>query len=162
MNTHALQKATAAAAMVTAALAIAPAFGQYTGSGAPPYSQQPTTPPTTPDYQMPNKMVQPQAGTRPDSDMTRQGHMGGVSLNTLDNPQQKLTNATVDDSRGATIGTVTNVQTASSGKVQKVEVSLTSGNKTVAIPARDLRFDSSSNTLNARMTRLQIENLPSV
>ena len=102
--------------------------------------------------------MQPQAGT-----MVPQGSMQktGVSVNTLDNAPQKLANATVEDSSGAAVGKVARVQTSASGTVRKVDVSLTDSSKTVAIPATYLRFNTDKNTLNANLSRSEIDNLPS-
>ena len=62
---------------------------------------------------------------------------------------------------GATVGTVTRVETGSSGNVRKVKVSLSSNNKIVAIPANYLRFNTDKDTLKASLTRSELNNLPS-
>ncbi len=151
MKTSALWLTAAAAATM---LALAPASAQY--SGAPGSA----APPQTPSYDTPNRTMQPQAGV-PQSGGIASIQSTGVALNTLDNAPQKLSSAKVQDATGATVGTVTRVQTNSSGNVRKVEVSLTSDNKIVAIPANYLRFNTDRDTLNVSMTRSELNKLPS-
>jgi len=85
----------------------------------------------------------------------------GVPLNAVHDASKAISNASVEDSMGATVGKVASVTTWKSGRVRAVKVSLTSPNKTVAIPAADLRFDKSSDTLDARLSRTAIDRLPS-
>lgn len=140
--------------MAAAAIALVPASAQY--AGAPNGMPSPTT---TPDYNMPNHAMPPQAGV-PQSGGIASVQTTGVALNTLDNAPQKLARAKVEDATGAAVGTVTRVQTGSSGNVRKVEVSLTSNNKIVAIPANYLRFNTDKDTLKANLTRSELNNLP--
>lgn len=146
--------AAAAAAMV----ALAPASAQY--SGAPGSGASPAVPPQTPSYDVPNRAMPPEANV-PQSGGITSIQTTGVALNTLDNAPQKLANAKVEDATGATVGSVSRVETSSSGNVQKVEVPLTTNNKIVAIPANYLRFNTDKETLKASLTRSELNSLPS-
>jgi hypothetical protein len=95
------------------------------------------------------------------SGMQSDTHMHTVMLRAVTNPKETLANASVDDSAGSTIGHVQSVETYKSGHARAVLVSLTSDSKTVAIPQRDLRFDKSTDTLDAKLTKSQIEALSS-
>ncbi|HTQ14576.1 MAG TPA: hypothetical protein VMH86_11935 [Rhizomicrobium sp.] len=85
-----------------------------------------------------------------------------VSLSAVSNPATTIANAAVDDSTGQQVGQVQKVKTNSKGKPTAVEVSLTSGAKTVSIRASKLKFDQSSNLLKADMSYSQIQALPAV
>jgi len=93
--------------------------------------------------------------------MQSSSHVHGVMLRTVKDPKQALANDSVDDSSGTAIGHVQSVETYKSGHARAIMVSLSDGNKTVAIPQRDLRFDKSTNTLDAKLTKSQIEALSS-
>jgi hypothetical protein len=156
MKKQAMWLGAAAAAAFAAALTLAPASAAGNG-----YNGMNSGSPDT----MPSSYGTPSNGNMSNSPMqntTKSEHTKGVSLSSLPNAKQQISNASVEDSSGATIGTVSDVKTTSSGHVRKVQVNLTSSNKTVAIPASDLRFDRNSNTLDARLTRTQIEKLPSI
>ncbi len=98
------------------------------------------------------------AGT---SSMQPAKHGKEILLRRVKDPKQTLAAASVDDSSGDAVGHVQSIETFRNGHARAVMVSLTDGNKTVAIPARDLRYDKSSNTIDARLTKSQIQALSS-
>lgn len=81
-------------------------------------------------------------------------------VTSLSDAQTKLASATVKDSQGNAVGRVQSVQTSTGGMVQAVKVALTSGKRTVAIPASSLNYDSSNGTVQASMTKTEIDSLP--
>lgn len=81
-----------------------------------------------------------------------------VALNTVTNPETTLANATLQDSQGASLGTVKNVKVGSNG--QASEVNFDVGGKVVAIKANKLKFQQSNKILVTTMTKAQINALP--
>jgi hypothetical protein len=88
----------------------------------------------------------------------------GVALTRISNPRQTLSSVTVQDSSGQTVGMVQAVETAPSGKPKAVDITLASGSggKIVRIKASKLRYQSSSNLLQAKLTQPQIDALPTL
>jgi len=88
-------------------------------------------------------------------------HPTGMMLGRVKDPKQTLSKASVDDASGTEVGQVQSVTTFRSGRARSIMVSLSGQNKTVAIPARDLRYVKSTNTLDAKLTETQIDGLAS-
>jgi len=87
----------------------------------------------------------------------------GEPLSQVQNAKQTLSSATLQDSSGQQVGTVSNVATNASGKPTAVDVSITTSvgqPKTVTIKATQLKYDASSNTLMTPMTADEISQLP--
>ena len=83
----------------------------------------------------------------------------GQPLSQLSDAKSKISAAFVDDSSGTDVGLVKAVQTSADGKIDSVTVTLDSNNKTAKIPAKDLRFDSATNTLNATLSESRIDKM---
>jgi hypothetical protein len=128
----------ATAAMLSATLAFA---------GAQALAQTPNYTPGAQDSQMTNQQSS-QMGAQP------------TPVTSLSDAKSKLASKSVKDSQGAAIGEVKSVEMDSSGQPQTVRVSLTKNKRTVAIPASSLNYDSTSGTIQASMSKTEIESLP--
>jgi hypothetical protein len=87
----------------------------------------------------------------------------GVALNTVQNPEQKLSAAKVQSSAGTSIGTVQHVSKDTSGTPDKVEVKLDQGlgmgSRSVWIKADQLRYQPDSNALTTDLTPEQLSTM---
>jgi PRC-barrel domain protein len=84
-------------------------------------------------------------------------------LSRLGDPEQELAADWVIDSSGQRVGKVEAVETNAKGRARSVEIALNTergaaaAGKLVIIPARDLRYDSGSNSVLAELSQSQIE-----
>jgi hypothetical protein len=87
-----------------------------------------------------------------------------LSLTEVQNPQDTLAKASVQDNQGNAIGPVHDVTLGSNGKPTAVNVDvgtfLGTGSKVVAIKANKLKFQQDRNILVTTMTKDQIKALP--
>jgi len=165
-----------AAAAAALMLAAAPGFAQTSSSPSPssppPYSSSSPSSQGAPsgtdtmqqNQQYPSGTPSGTSGTAGSASSSATNTASTVPLSQVQNPSTALASAQVQDSAGQNVGQVQKVETGASGKVSKVDVTLstsTASGKTVAIPAHDLRFDQSGNILKARLTQSEIEKLQS-
>jgi hypothetical protein len=89
-----------------------------------------------------------------------------VALNKLDMPEQKLSNAKIEDRTGVSVGEVHDVVLGKAGKPTALHVDvggfLGIGERMVAIPASRFTWLPDKNILVANMTKKQIESLKEV
>lgn len=81
-----------------------------------------------------------------------------VALSTVTNPETTLANATLQDSQGASLGTVKNVKVGSNGHAREVNFDV--GGKVVAIKANKLKFQQTNKILITTMTKQEVDKLP--
>jgi sporulation protein YlmC with PRC-barrel domain len=97
---------------------------------------------------------------------TKQELKSAVALNKLDMPEQKLSNAKIEDRTGASVGEVHDVVLSKTGKPTALHVDvggfLGIGERMVAIPASRFSWLPDKNILVANMTKKQIESLKQV
>lgn len=102
-------------------------------------------------------------GAMPAPSTTGPAASGGVALNTVQNPEQKLSSAKVESSAGKSIGTVQHVSKDTSGTPDKVEVKLDQGlgmgSRSVWIKADQLRYQPDSNALTTDLTPEQLSTM---
>ncbi|HVZ90507.1 MAG TPA: hypothetical protein VG843_02560 [Rhizomicrobium sp.] len=153
-----VQRATAATFAATLMLAAAPVLAQpptYTQSGQSQQSTQPY-PATQPGQSSQSGQYNPAPGS---SSMSSPSSTSGTSVASLTNAKSKLASATVTDSQGQSVGHVKSVKTGAGGTPQQVRIALASNNQTVTIPADQLTYDSSSGTVQAQMSKDQIDSM---
>jgi sporulation protein YlmC with PRC-barrel domain len=87
-------------------------------------------------------------------------------LTGVTNPKDTLTKAKVEDTKGASVGTVDEVMFDKKGKPSSLKVDVGSflgvGGKDVAMKASAFKFDSDRKVLVTSMTKTQIKKLPEV
>ena len=89
-----------------------------------------------------------------------------VPLDRIPDAKQALKSATVRDEDGNSIGSVRDVETAPDGQPDAIRISVGGvwgvNTKTVAVDAREFRYERARNELTADLSKGQIESLPSV
>lgn len=102
-------------------------------------------------------VAQPAASAQPKASTT-------VALDTVQNPKQALSSATVKNSSGQPIGQVKKVVVGSDGKPQTIHVTLQGANggssKTVAVDANMLSYDPNDKALITPLSTQEINSLP--
>jgi len=138
--------------------------------------QSQATPGQSGSQAMPDQSTNPASGNpstssgyQGQSGAMDQGHMGANGpaanaepLTDVKNAKQTLASASVQDSSGQPVGTVTTVHTDSAGQPTKIDLSLTANgqSKTISVQADQLKYDPSSNTIQAQMTADQLSQQP--
>ncbi len=87
-----------------------------------------------------------------------------MALKDVNNPSDTLGSASVEDSKGQSVGHVQAVNTTKQGEVRSIDVALNtkSAGKVVSIRANELRYVPSSNMLRASLSMDRIAALPAV
>lgn len=143
-----------------AVVALAMAFSAPAALAADPNKSTatPSTTSSTPSSDTSQMNNQTPQGSATGQASTTAKTQNGISLGSVDNPQQTLANAQLQDKSGMTIGTVKQVNLGSNGKVKDVFIDV--NGKTVALQAAKLKFDKSNNILFTSMTQAEINALP--
>lgn len=87
------------------------------------------------------------------------------ALKDVSNPSDTLGSASVEDSKGSSVGQVQTVNTTKNGQVASVDVLLKTpgaNNKVVSLKPSQLRYVPSGNLLRATMTVAKIDTLPAI
>lgn len=146
-----------AAAIALATFAVA----SVASAGDPAGSQTRTPAASTTPSQSSGQNTQGSMDTKASSTSSTEA---GIALIDVNDPQNTLAKASVQDSQGNSIGAVQNVVIGSNGKPTEVNVEVGSflgeGNKVVAFKAAKLKFQQDRNILVTTMTKDQIKALP--